>query len=69
MSDEEDMMDEELMLDPNETSGNESMHASASLINPTFRYHDQKMMFYLWVLHLIFFSYYFQEYPKLQNYN
>ena len=47
MSDEEDMIDEELMLDPHETSGNESMHASASLINPTFRYHDQKMMFYL----------------------
>ena len=42
MSDEEDMIDEELMLDPHETSGNESMHASASLINPTFRYHDQK---------------------------
>ena len=41
MSDEEDMIDEELMLDPHEASGNESMHASASLINPTFRYHNE----------------------------
>ena len=65
MSDEEDMIDEELMLDPHETSGNESMHASASLINPTFRYHNQKH--YILFISLIF-SYYFQEYPKLQNY-
>ena len=40
MSDEEDLIDEELMLDPPETSGNDSIHASASLINPTFRYND-----------------------------
>ena len=51
MSDEEDMIDEELMLDPHEASGNESMHASASLINPTFRYHNQKNRYSIYKSH------------------